>query len=143
MAVVNMRPGARWNLIEGGGAIAQETRLYEPDKDVKTRRDAHDYHYFPDPDLLQFELEDEASFTEVRGLRLPRTPSTKRKRYEGARGSTPYDASVLTAEVENRALVRCFARRRAAGDPSRPGTSGRRRNCSERSTGAATMARAR
>src|SRR4029079_14142906 len=88
-------------LIEGGGTVAQETRLYDPDKNVtrslRSEEDAHDYRYFPDPDLLPLEL-DEAFLEECRAS-LPELPDAKRKRYE-AQGITPYNASVLTAEVE-------------------------------------------
>src|SRR4029079_16351529 len=88
-------------LIEGGGTVAQETRLYDPDKNVtrslRSKEDAHDYRYFPDPDLLPLEL-DEAFLEECRSS-LPELPDEKRKRYE-ALGITPYNAGVLTAEVE-------------------------------------------
>jgi len=88
-------------LIEGGGTVVQETRLFDPDKGVtrplRSKEDAHDYRYFPDPDLLPLEL-DEAFLDECRAS-LPELPDAKRKRYEGL-GITPYNASVLTAEVE-------------------------------------------
>jgi aspartyl-tRNA(Asn)/glutamyl-tRNA(Gln) amidotransferase subunit B len=75
--------------------------LFDPDKGVtrslRSKEDAHDYRYFPDPDLLPLEL-DEAFLEECRGS-LPELPDDKRKRYEGL-GITPYNASVLTAEVE-------------------------------------------
>jgi aspartyl-tRNA(Asn)/glutamyl-tRNA(Gln) amidotransferase subunit B len=64
---------------------------------LRSKEDAHDYRYFPDPDLLPLEL-DEAFIEECR-LSLPELPDAKRKRYEGL-GITPYNASVLTAEVE-------------------------------------------
>jgi len=88
-------------LIEEGGTVVQETRLFDPDKGVtrplRSKEDAHDYRYFPDPDLLPLEL-DEAFLEECRAS-LPELPDAKRKRYE-ALGITPYNASVLTAEVE-------------------------------------------
>jgi len=88
-------------LLESGGAIAQETRLYDPDKNVtrslRSKEDAHDYRYFPDPDLLPLELDD--AFLEECRASLPELPDAKRKRFEGL-GITPYNASVLTAEVE-------------------------------------------
>jgi aspartyl-tRNA(Asn)/glutamyl-tRNA(Gln) amidotransferase subunit B len=75
--------------------------LYDPDKGVtrslRSKEDAHDYRYFPDPDLLPLEL-DEAFLEDCRSS-LPELPDAKRKRYEGL-GITPYNASVLTAEVE-------------------------------------------
>jgi aspartyl-tRNA(Asn)/glutamyl-tRNA(Gln) amidotransferase subunit B len=101
MAVVEHEAKRQVELIEGGGTVAQETRLFDPDKGVtrslRSKEDAHDYRYFPDPDLLPLEL-DEAFLDECRGS-LPELPDAKRKRYE-AFGITPYNASVLTAEVE-------------------------------------------
>jgi aspartyl-tRNA(Asn)/glutamyl-tRNA(Gln) amidotransferase subunit B len=90
------------DLIEAGGEVAQETRLFDPDKGLtrplRSKEDAHDYRYFPDPDLLPLEL-DEAFVDECRAS-LPELPDAKRKRYEGL-GIPPYNASVLTAEVES------------------------------------------
>ncbi|MBW0007804.1 MAG: Asp-tRNA(Asn)/Glu-tRNA(Gln) amidotransferase subunit GatB [Sphingomonas sp.] len=101
MAVVEHEAKRQVELIESGGAVAQETRLFDPDKGVtrslRSKEDAHDYRYFPDPDLLPLELDD-AFLEECRGS-LPELPDDKRKRYEGL-GITPYNASVLTAEVE-------------------------------------------
>ncbi len=101
MAVIEHEAKRQVALIEGGGEVPQETRLYDPDKGVtrslRSKEDAHDYRYLPDPDLLPLEL-DEAFVDECRAS-LPELPDTKRKRYEG-RGITPYNASVLTAEVE-------------------------------------------
>jgi aspartyl-tRNA(Asn)/glutamyl-tRNA(Gln) amidotransferase subunit B len=101
MAVIEHEAKRQVALIEGGGEVAQETRLYDPDKNVtrslRSKEDAHDYRYFPDPDLLPLEL-DEAFVEECRAS-LPELPDAKRKRYEGL-GITPYNAGVLTAEVE-------------------------------------------
>src|SRR4051812_18185033 len=101
MAVIEHEARRQVDLIEDGGTIAQETRLFDPDKgetrSLRSKEDAHDYRYFPDPDLLPLEL-DEAFLEECRGS-LPELPDDKRKRYE-ALGITPYNASVLTAEVE-------------------------------------------
>jgi aspartyl-tRNA(Asn)/glutamyl-tRNA(Gln) amidotransferase subunit B len=101
MAVVEHEAKRQVELIEGGGEVAQETRLYDPDKNVtrslRSKEDAHDYRYFPDPDLLPVELDD--AFLEECRKSLPELPDAKRKRYEGL-GITPYNASVLTAEVE-------------------------------------------
>jgi aspartyl-tRNA(Asn)/glutamyl-tRNA(Gln) amidotransferase subunit B len=101
MAVVEHEAQRQVELLESGGEIAQETRLYDPDKNVtrslRSKEDAHDYRYFPDPDLLPLEL-DEAFLQECRAT-LPELPDSKRKRYETL-GITPYNASVLTAEVE-------------------------------------------
>src|SRR5438270_9138449 len=101
MAVVEHEAKRQVELIESGGEIAQETRLFDPDKGItrslRSKEDAHDYRYFPDPDLLPLEL-DQGFLEECRGS-LPELPDAKRKRYE-ALGITPYNASVLTAEVE-------------------------------------------
>jgi aspartyl-tRNA(Asn)/glutamyl-tRNA(Gln) amidotransferase subunit B len=88
-------------LLESGGKVVQETRLFNPDsgttRAMRSKEEAHDYRYFPDPDLLPLEL-DEAFLDECRAS-LPELPDAKRKRYEG-HGITPYNSSVLTAEVE-------------------------------------------
>ena len=88
-------------LIEDGGTVVQETRLFNPDtgatRSMRSKEDAHDYRYFPDPDLLPLEL-DEAFLAECRAS-LPELPDAKRRRYEAA-GVTAYNAGVLTAEVE-------------------------------------------
>jgi aspartyl-tRNA(Asn)/glutamyl-tRNA(Gln) amidotransferase subunit B len=101
MHVIEHEAKRQVELIEGGGEVVQETRLYDPDKGVtrslRSKEDAHDYRYFPDPDLLPLEL-DEAFLDECRAS-LPELPGAKRKRYE-ALGITPYNAGVLTAEVE-------------------------------------------
>src|SRR5690349_20109172 len=101
MAVVEHEAKRQVALLEEGGTVAQETRLYDPDKNVtrslRSKEDAHDYRYFPDPDLLPLELDD--AFLEDCRATLPELPDAKRSRYEGA-GITPYNASVLTAEVE-------------------------------------------
>jgi aspartyl-tRNA(Asn)/glutamyl-tRNA(Gln) amidotransferase subunit B len=101
MAVVEYEAKRQVELLESGGSVAQETRLYDPDKNItrslRSKEDAHDYRYFPDPDLLPLELDED--FIEECRSSLPELPDDKRKRYEG-HGITPYNASVLTAEVE-------------------------------------------
>ena len=88
-------------VLEEGGAIQQETRLFNPDtgatRSMRSKEDAHDYRYFPDPDLLPLEL-DEQFLADCRES-LPELPDAKRARYEAA-GVAPYNAGVLTAEVE-------------------------------------------
>ena len=88
-------------IAEAGGKIVQETRLYDPDRNetrsMRSKEDAHDYRYFPDPDLLPLVLDD-AFLAECRAS-LPELPDAKRARYE-ALGITAYQATVLTAEVE-------------------------------------------
>lgn len=90
------------DVLESGGTIVQETRLFDPDKGVtrsmRSKEDAHDYRYFPDPDLLPLELDD--AFLEECRASLPELPDAKRARYEGELGLSPYNAAVLTAEAE-------------------------------------------
>ncbi|NJC06013.1 aspartyl-tRNA(Asn)/glutamyl-tRNA(Gln) amidotransferase subunit B [Sphingomonas kaistensis] len=101
MAVIEHEARRQIEVLEEGGSIVQETRLYDPDKgetrSLRSKEDAHDYRYFPDPDLLPLELDDQ--FIEDCRASLPELPDAKRKRYEAA-GITAYNASVLTAEVE-------------------------------------------
>jgi aspartyl-tRNA(Asn)/glutamyl-tRNA(Gln) amidotransferase subunit B len=101
MAVVEFEARRQVELIESGGTVAQETRLFDPDKGVtrtlRSKEDAHDYRYFPDPDLLPVELDDE--FIAACRASLPELPDAKRKRFEEM-GIGAYNASVLTAEVE-------------------------------------------
>jgi aspartyl-tRNA(Asn)/glutamyl-tRNA(Gln) amidotransferase subunit B len=102
MAVVESEARRQVDVIEDGGKIVQETRLYDPDRNetrsMRSKEDAHDYRYFPDPDLLPLELDD-AFLAECRAS-LPELPDAKRHRYESALGLSPYNAGVLTAEVE-------------------------------------------
>src|SRR5881394_691068 len=101
MAAIEHEAKRQVEVLESGGKIVQETRLFDPDKgatrSMRSKEEAHDYRYFPDPDLLPLEL-DEAFLEECRAS-LPELPDAKRKRYEGLE-ITPYNASVLTAEVE-------------------------------------------
>jgi aspartyl-tRNA(Asn)/glutamyl-tRNA(Gln) amidotransferase subunit B len=102
MAVVEQEARRQVDLIEDGGTVVQETRLYDPDRNetrsMRSKEDAHDYRYFPDPDLLPLELDD--SFLDECRASLPELPDAKRKRYEEALGLSPYNAGVLTAEAE-------------------------------------------
>jgi len=90
------------DVLEDGGAIVQETRLFDPGtgttRSMRSKEDAHDYRYFPDPDLLPLEL-DEAFLDECRES-LPELPDAKRRRYVEQLGLSAYNAAVLTAEVE-------------------------------------------
>ena len=101
MAVIEHEARRQIEVIEEGGTVVQETRLFDPDKGVtrplRSKEDAHDYRYFPDPDLLPLELDDE--FLNECRASLPELPDAKRKRFEGL-GISAYNASVLTAEVE-------------------------------------------
>ncbi|RIV83236.1 Asp-tRNA(Asn)/Glu-tRNA(Gln) amidotransferase GatCAB subunit B [Aurantiacibacter xanthus] len=90
------------DVLEDGGQIVQETRLFDPNtgttRSMRSKEDAHDYRYFPDPDLLPLEL-DQAFLDECRAS-LPELPDAKRARYTGELGLTDYNARELTAEVE-------------------------------------------
>ncbi|PAU85645.1 Asp-tRNA(Asn)/Glu-tRNA(Gln) amidotransferase GatCAB subunit B [Pseudomonas sp. WN033] len=90
------------DLIEDGGKVVQETRLYDPNKDVtrsmRSKEEANDYRYFPDPDLLPVVIEP-AFIESVRG-ELPELPAQKRERFESQFGLSAYDASVLSAQRE-------------------------------------------
>jgi aspartyl-tRNA(Asn)/glutamyl-tRNA(Gln) amidotransferase subunit B len=87
-------------VVEDGGTIEQETRLFDPVKGetraLRIKEEAHDYRYFPDPDLLPLEF-DEAYVEELAG-HLPELPDEKRARFVEAYGLSAYDASVLVAE---------------------------------------------
>jgi aspartyl-tRNA(Asn)/glutamyl-tRNA(Gln) amidotransferase subunit B len=89
-------------LIESGGRVVQETRLYNPDLGetfpMRSKEDAHDYRYFPDPDLLPLEIS-EPWLAEVQAA-LPELPGAKRDRFATQYGLTVYDAAALTASRE-------------------------------------------
>jgi aspartyl-tRNA(Asn)/glutamyl-tRNA(Gln) amidotransferase subunit B len=102
MAAIEYEANRQVAVLEDGGRIVQETRLFDPDKGVtrsmRSKEEAHDYRYFPDPDLLPLELDD--AFLEECRASLPELPDAKRQRYEGELGLSAYNAAVLTAEVE-------------------------------------------
>ena len=93
-------------IIEDGGSIEQETRLFDPNKGetraMRSKEEAHDYRYFPDPDLLPLEFT-QAYVDELRAA-LPELPDQKKARFVGELGLTAYDASVLVAERESAAF---------------------------------------
>ena len=101
MAVIEHEARRQVDLIEDGGTVVQETRLFDPDmgetRSLRSKEDAHDYRYFPDPDLLPLELSD--AFLEECRASLPELPDAKRTRYESELGLSPYNAAVLTADV--------------------------------------------
>src|SRR6201986_3640808 len=90
-------------IIEDGGSIDQETRLFDPNKGetrpMRSKEEAHDYRYFPDPDLLPLEFTD-AYVAELKAG-LPELPDQKKARFIAELGLTPYDAGVLVAERES------------------------------------------
>jgi aspartyl-tRNA(Asn)/glutamyl-tRNA(Gln) amidotransferase subunit B len=93
-------------IIEDGGSIDQETRLYDPTRGetraMRSKEEAHDYRYFPDPDLLPLEFDD--AFVDALRAGLPELPDDKKARFIGDYGLSAYDASVLTAERETAAF---------------------------------------
>jgi aspartyl-tRNA(Asn)/glutamyl-tRNA(Gln) amidotransferase subunit B len=89
-------------ILEDGGKVVQETRLYDPERDetrsMRSKEDAHDYRYFPDPDLLPMEVS--AAWIEQVRNSLPELPGAMRSRFQLELGLTAYDAAVLTASRE-------------------------------------------
>ncbi|MBB4066727.1 Asp-tRNA(Asn)/Glu-tRNA(Gln) amidotransferase subunit GatB [Gellertiella hungarica] len=87
-------------ILEDGGVVDQETRLFDPGKgetrSMRSKEDAHDYRYFPDPDLLPLEFDD--AFIEDLRQHLPELPDDKKERFVREMGLTIYDASVLVSE---------------------------------------------
>ena len=90
-------------IIEDGGAIDQETRLFDPNKgetrSMRSKEEAHDYRYFPDPDLLPLEFSE--AYVAALKADLPELPDQKKARFIADFGLSPYDASVLVAERES------------------------------------------
>jgi aspartyl-tRNA(Asn)/glutamyl-tRNA(Gln) amidotransferase subunit B len=89
-------------VIEGGGTIVQETRLYDPERDetrpMRSKEEANDYRYFPDPDLLPVELD--VAFIVDAVADLPELPDSMRERFHTQYGLGEYDASLLTVGRE-------------------------------------------
>ncbi|QEW21395.1 Aspartyl/glutamyl-tRNA(Asn/Gln) amidotransferase subunit B [Marinibacterium anthonyi] len=98
-------------IVEAGGKVDQETRLYDPDKgetrSMRSKEEAHDYRYFPDPDLMPLEIEQ--SWVDGILASLPELPDGKKSRFIKDFGLTDYDASVLTADVESAAYFEAVA----------------------------------
>ena len=90
------------DVLEDGGVIVQETRLYDPDKKetrpMRTKEEAHDYRYFPDPDLLPLEFDQ--AFVDQLKKNLPELPDEKKARFTHDLSLSAYDAGVLVAERE-------------------------------------------
>ena len=101
---------------EGGGTVEQETRLFDPNKGetrpMRSKEDAHDYRYFPDPDLLPVVLE-QAWVDELRAA-LPELPDAKQARFIADYGLSPYDSGVLVAEQATALFFEAVARGRDA-----------------------------
>jgi len=99
---INYEVERQIELLESGGQVVQETRLYDPDKgetrSMRSKEEANDYRYFPDPDLLPVALD--AAFIESVRATLPELPDQKAARFSRDYGLSPYDAGVLTASRE-------------------------------------------
>jgi aspartyl-tRNA(Asn)/glutamyl-tRNA(Gln) amidotransferase subunit B len=99
---INYEVERQIELIEGGGKVVQETRLYDPDKgetrSMRSKEEANDYRYFPDPDLLPLAIDDAT----IEGARasMPELPDEKAARFVQEHGLSDYDAGVLTASRE-------------------------------------------
>src|SRR6476646_10505973 len=94
------------DILEDGGTIDQETRLFDPKngetRSMRSKEEAHDYRYFPDPDLLPLEFDQ--AFIDDLAQHLPELPDEKQDRFIRDYGVTPYDAMVLVAERESAAF---------------------------------------
>ena len=103
-------------IIEDGGTIVQETRLFDPTKgetrSMRSKEEAHDYRYFPDPDLLPLELDPKA--VAALKAKLPELPDAKKARFVRDFGLSPYDAGQLVAERETAAYFETVAKGRDA-----------------------------
>jgi aspartyl-tRNA(Asn)/glutamyl-tRNA(Gln) amidotransferase subunit B len=99
---INYEIARQIDVIEGGGKVVQETRLYDPDRgetrSMRSKEEANDYRYFPDPDLLPVEISP-ATLAAVHAA-LPELPDAKAQRFQTQYGLSPYDAGVLTASIE-------------------------------------------
>ena len=99
---INIEVERQIDLIEDGGEVVQETRLYDPNKNetrsMRSKEEANDYRYFPDPDLLPVEIEN--SFIEQVRKELPELPDAKKQRFIDEFKLSEYDSGVLTAQKE-------------------------------------------
>jgi len=113
---INFEVGRQIDLVESGGTVVQETRLYDSHRDetrsMRSKEEANDYRYFPDPDLLPVELDE--AFIEAAVADMPELPDIKRHRFQDAYGLSAYDAEVLTASREQADYFETVAER--AGD---------------------------
>ena len=101
-------------ILEDGGAVVQETRLYDPDRNetrsMRSKEEAHDYRYFPDPDLLPLEIEQ--AWVDHIAATMPELPDAKKARFMADFGLTDYDANVLTADLESSSFFEAVAQGR-------------------------------
>ena len=101
-------------ILEDGGAVMQETRLYDPDRNetrsMRSKEEAHDYRYFPDPDLLPLEIEQ--AWVDDIARTMPELPDAKKARFMADFGLTDYDANVLTADLDSSSFFEAVAQGR-------------------------------
>jgi aspartyl-tRNA(Asn)/glutamyl-tRNA(Gln) amidotransferase subunit B len=99
---INYEVARQIELLESGGTVVQETRLYDSDKDetrpMRSKEEANDYRYFPDPDLLPVQIDEQ--FVDTVRATLPELPDAKAARFARDFGLSAYDAGVLTASRE-------------------------------------------
>ena len=105
MQAIEIEANRQIDIYENGGQCKQETRLFDSvnleTRPMRSKENANDYRYFPDPDLLPVVLTDE--YIENIRKNLPELPEAKKKRYVAELGLTPYDAHVLTLDKETSA----------------------------------------
>ncbi len=113
-AAIDVEARRQIAILEDGGTVTQETRLYDPDKNetrsMRSKEEAHDYRYFPCPDLLPLEIEQ--SWVDDIAATLPELPDAKKTRFVTDFHLSEYDASVLTAEAESAAYFEAVAQGR-------------------------------
>jgi aspartyl-tRNA(Asn)/glutamyl-tRNA(Gln) amidotransferase subunit B len=116
MQAIEYEASRQIEVIEEGGTIDQETRLFDANKGttrpMRSKEHAHDYRYFPDPDLLPLVLD--AGFVERLRASLPELPDARKSRYMQDFGLSPYDAGVLVAEKETALFYETVAKNRDA-----------------------------
>ena len=114
---INYEVQRQIDVIEGGGKVVQETRLYDSDKDetrsMRSKEEANDYRYFPDPDLLPLDIS--AAFVAGVKATLPELPDAKKQRFMADYGLSAYDAGLLTASRELADYYETVAK--AVGEP--------------------------
>jgi aspartyl-tRNA(Asn)/glutamyl-tRNA(Gln) amidotransferase subunit B len=112
---INHEIGRQIAILEAGGTIIQETRLYDANRDetrsMRSKEEAHDYRYFPDPDLLPLKIDPD--FIEEVRASLPELPDAKRERFRSQYGLSDYDAEVLTATRETASFYETVVRESA------------------------------
>jgi len=113
-AAIDVEARRQIAILEGGGKVHQETRLYDPDKgetrSMRSKEEAHDYRYFPCPDLLPLEIEQ--PWVDAIATSLPELPDAKKTRFMADFALTDYDASVLTADLDSAAFFESVAQGR-------------------------------